>query len=139
MRSGDWSGVLAASAQTADELDVAGLPDSIAEDRLDRDQGAFVFRAGRETSLGRFRLALDGIREERDSRLKALLGTGRFRNTASLVGDDRRNQWRVLLDHHFDRIGPVARGQWRLWRQVTKTSQRTDARSRRALRILRAR
>ncbi|MBL37773.1 MAG: TonB-dependent receptor [Xanthomonadales bacterium] len=126
MRSGDWSGVLAASVQTADELDVAGLPESMAEDRLDRDQGAFVFRAGRNTDLGRIRLTLDGIREERESDLRALLGTGRFRNTTSLAGDDRRHQWRVLLDHHFDRIGPVDRGQWRLWHQVTDTSQQTD-------------
>ena len=126
MRSGNWSGVLAASAQTADELDVAGLPDSMAQDQLDQSQGAFVFRAGRSMDIGRIRLTLDGIREERDSDLRALLGTGRFRNTTSLAGDDRRNQWRVLLDHHFDRIGPVARGQWRLWHQVTDTSQQTD-------------
>lgn len=125
-RSGNWSGVLAASAQTADELDVAGLSDSMAEDRLNRDQGAFVLRAGRDIRSGRIRLTLDGIREERDSDLRALLGTGRFRNTTSLAGDDRRNQWRVLLDHHFGRTGPVARGQWRLWHQVTDTKQQTD-------------
>jgi len=126
IRSGDWSGVLAASAQTADELDAAGLPDSMAEDQLDHDQGAFVFRAGRDTGFGRFRLTLDGIREERDSDLRALLGTERFRNTTSLAGDDRRNQWRILFDHHFDRVGPIARGQWRLWHQVTDTKQETD-------------
>ena len=126
MRSGQWSGVLAASAQTADELDVADLPDAIGEDELDRDQGAFVFRAGRDTEFGRIRLTLDGLHEERDSELRALLGTGRFRNTTALAGDDRRNQWRILLDHHFDRIGPVARGQWRLWHQVTDTLQETE-------------
>ena len=125
-RNKDWSAVLAASAQTADELDVAGLPDATAEDQLDRDQGAFVFRVGRETGLGKIRLTLDGTQEERNSDLRALLGTGRFRNTTSLAGDDRRNQWRVLLDHHFDRIGPIARGQWRVWHQVTDTSQKTD-------------
>ena len=126
VRSGDWSGIFAASAQTADEVDVAGLPDAIAEDQLDRDQGAFVFRAGRDGDFGRIRLTLDGTHEERDSDIRALLGSGRFRNTTSLVGDDRRNQWRILLDHHFDRIGPITRGQWRLWRQVTDTSQQTD-------------
>jgi len=126
VRGNEWSGVLAASAQAAGELDVAGLPDSIAEDQLDRDQGAFVFRAGRRTDFGRIRLTLDGLREERDSDLKALLGAGRFGNTTALAGDDRRNQWRVLLDHHFNRIGPIARGQWRLWHQVTDTKQETD-------------
>jgi len=126
MRAGQWSGILAASAQTADELDVAGLPRAIAEDRLERDQGAFVFRVGRETRIGRIRLTLDGTHEERDSALRALLGTGRFRNITSLSGDDRRTQWRVLLDHHFARLGPVARGQWRLWHQVSDTLQETD-------------
>lgn len=131
VRGNEWSGVLAASAQTADELDVASLPASIApdsnnKDRLDRHQGAFVFRAGRDTELGHIRLTLDGTHEERDSDIRALLGTGRFRNTTSLLGDDRRNQWRVLLDHHFSGIGPIARGQWRLWHQVTDTSQQTD-------------
>jgi len=126
VRDAEWSGLLAASIQTADEVDVAGLPDSISEDKLDRDQGAFVLRAGRDTGFGRIRLTLDGTREERDSDIRALLGTGRFRNTTSLAGDDRRNQWRVLLDHHFDRIGPITRGQWRLWHQVSDTSQQTD-------------
>ena len=126
VRSGDWSGIFAASAQTADELDVANLPAGINEDKLDRDQGAFVFRAGRDTEFGRIRLTLDGTHEQRESDIRALLGSGRFRNTTSLAGDDRRNQWRVLLDHHFDRIGPIARGQWRIWHQVTDTSQQTD-------------
>lgn len=126
MRSGDWSGVIAASAQTADERDVAGLPDAMAKDQLGRDQGAFVFRAGRDTGSGRIRLTLDGIREDRHSDLRALLGSGRFRNTTSLAGDDRRNRWRILFDHHFDRLGPIARGQWRLWHQVTDTQQETD-------------
>jgi len=126
LRNNEWSGLLAASAQTADELDVAGLPDAIDEDRLDRDQGAFVLRAGRDTGFGRIRLTLDGTHEERDSDIRALLGSGRFRNTTALAGDDRRNQWRILLDHHFDRIGPIARGQWRLWHQVSDTKQETD-------------
>ncbi|MEX2500169.1 MAG: TonB-dependent receptor [Wenzhouxiangellaceae bacterium] len=126
VRGNEWSGVLAASAQSADELDVAGLPSDISTDRLDRDQGAFVFRAGRDTEFGRIQLTLDGTHEERDSDIRALLGTGRFRNTTSLFGDDRRNQWRVLLDHQFSSIGPIARGQWRLWHQVTDTSQQTD-------------
>ncbi|MDT8410622.1 MAG: TonB-dependent receptor [Wenzhouxiangellaceae bacterium] len=125
-RNNGWSGILAASAQTSDEIDVAGLAASIAEDQLERDQGAFVFRAARETDLGRFRLTLDGTREERDSDIRALLGSGRFRNTTSLAGDDRQNQWRVLLDHHFDEIGPIDRGQWRLWHQVTDTLQQTE-------------
>lgn len=125
VRQDDWSGLLAASVQTADESDVAERPDDLARDRLDRDQGAFVLRVARRTPLGRIRLTLDGLREERDSDIRALLGSGRFRNTTELLGDDRRNQWRALLDHHFDRLGPIARGHWRIWRQVSDTLQQT--------------
>ncbi|MFU8877565.1 MAG: TonB-dependent receptor plug domain-containing protein, partial [Wenzhouxiangellaceae bacterium] len=125
-RTGRWSGLLAASAQTSDERDVADRPDDLARDRLDRDQGAFVFRLARQTDYGRLRLTLDGMREERDSDARALLGTGRFANTTRLIGDDRQNRWRVLLDHHFSALGPVARGHARLWREVTDTLQQTD-------------
>lgn len=120
-----WSGLLAASIQTAGEVDVAGRPGILPTDRLARDQGAFVFRLARETDAGRLRLTVDGLREERDSDIRALLGTGRFRNTTALAGDDRRNHWRVLLDQQFDRVGPVSRGHWRIWTQASKTLQQT--------------
>jgi len=126
LRQGRWSGLLAASAQTAEEPDVANRPEGIRRDTLARDQGAFVFRLARETDAGRFRLTLDGLREERDSDIRALLGSGRFRNTTALSGNDRRNQWRVLLDHHFDRLGPIARGHWRVWHQASDTLQQTN-------------
>lgn len=125
-RRDDWSGLLGATVQTSDELDVAERPAGLRDDRLDRDQGAFVFRVARETAAGRIRLTLDGLREERDSNVRALLGSGRFRNTTELIGDDRQNRWRVLLDHHFEQLGPVDRGQWRLWHQVTDTLQETS-------------
>ncbi|MDT8439505.1 MAG: TonB-dependent receptor [Wenzhouxiangellaceae bacterium] len=125
-RTGPWSGLLAASIQTADERDVADRPDDLATDRLDRDQGAFVLRLARETPAGRLRLTLDGTREERDSDARALLGTDRFANTTRLTGDDRQNRWRVLLDHHFTKLGPIARGHARLWHEVTDTLQQTD-------------
>jgi hemoglobin/transferrin/lactoferrin receptor protein len=125
-RSGDWSGLLAASAQNASEVDVADRPSTTDRDRIDRDQRAFLLRLGRETSVGRLRLTLDGLREDRDSDLRALLGTGRFGNTTELFGDDRREQWRVLLDQELGPIGPIARGQWRAWHQVTDTRQDSD-------------
>ncbi|GAB4175592.1 MAG: TonB-dependent hemoglobin/transferrin/lactoferrin family receptor [Wenzhouxiangellaceae bacterium] len=124
-RNNDWSGLFAASVQHADQIDVAGRPAEVPVDTLDRDQGAFVFRMARTGDLGRMRLTLDGLREERDSRLRALLGTGRFRNTTALSGDDRRQQWRILFDHHFDRLGFVDRGHWRAWHQVSDTLQQT--------------
>ncbi|MDZ7784380.1 MAG: TonB-dependent receptor [Halioglobus sp.] len=126
MRRDQWSGLLGASAQNAAETDVAGLPAGTNRDRLDRDQGAFLLRVGRDTEFGDIRLTVDGVRETRDGDIRALLGSGRFINTSSLTGNDRRDQWRVLFDHHFEDIGSLVRGQWRLWHQVTDTLQKTD-------------
>tara|TARA_R110000823_G_scaffold144958_2_gene275044 strand:- start:2063 stop:4315 length:2253 start_codon:yes stop_codon:yes gene_type:complete len=126
MRRDQWSGLLGASAQNADETDVPNLPADTNPDRLDRDQDAFLLRLGHGSEFGRFRLTVDGVRESRDSDNRALLGSGRLVNTTSLAGNDRREQWRVLFDHHFDGIGPFARGQWRLWHQSSDTLQKTD-------------
>jgi len=122
-RRGDWSGLLAASAQQASEIDVAARPTAVDRDRLDRDQRAFLLRLARDTVGGRLRLTLDGLDEDRDSDLRALLGTGRFATTTSLFGDDRREQFRVLLDQELGPLGPIARGQWRVWHQRTDTRQ----------------
>lgn len=122
-RNGEWSGLLAASAQSASEIDVADRPSITERDRLDRDQRAFLLRFSRDTAAGRLRLTLDGLREDRDSDLRALLGTGRFATTTALFGDDRREQWRVLLDQELGPIGPVDLGQWRVWHQVTDSRQ----------------
>ncbi|MGK7294900.1 MAG: TonB-dependent receptor [Candidatus Wenzhouxiangella sp. M2_3B_020] len=125
-RSGNWDGLLGASVQTASERDVADLPPGTELDRQDREQGAFLLRGGYRTGLGRLRITLDGMREERETDVRALLGTGRFRNTTELRGDDRRHQWRLLVDQELAGPGPVARGQWRVWHQRTDTLQETD-------------
>lgn len=126
MRQDDYSLLLAAAGQRASEIDVASRPDDLPLDKLDRRQAAVLLRAGRETSYGRFRLSFDGVRETRDSDIRAMLGHGRFANTTELIGDDRRHQGRLLLDHHFDSFGPVSRGHWRAWHQVTDTRQETS-------------
>lgn len=126
IESGSWDGLLGASIQRSDERDVAGRPAALDRDRLDREQGAFVLRVAHQTGAGRLRMTLDGVRDQRDSDIRALLGTGRFSTTTSLRGDDRQNQWRLLLDQQLDAIGPIARGQWRAWHQRTDTLQETD-------------
>ncbi|MDX1626826.1 MAG: TonB-dependent receptor [Wenzhouxiangellaceae bacterium] len=126
--SGDWDMMLAGAAQRSGEIDVADLPDDFDRDRQDRDQGAALLRLGRMTGAGRLRLTVDGIRDTRDTDVRALLGTGRFRNTDFLAGDDRRNQWRLLLDQELAAVGPVDRGEWRVWHQRTDTLQETRER-----------
>ncbi len=115
--------LLAAAGQRAGEVDVAGRPDDTPLDDLDRRQAAVMLRGGTETANGRLRLTLDGLRETRDSDLKAILGHERFAATTELLGDDRRHQWRMLLDHHFDTTGPIDRGHWRLWHKRSDTRQ----------------
>jgi hemoglobin/transferrin/lactoferrin receptor protein len=124
-RQGDYSMLLAAAGQRAGEVNVASRPDDTPIDDLDRRQAAILLRGGMETASGRLRLTLDGTRETRDTDLKAVLGRERFVHTTELLGDDRRHQWRALLDHQFESLGPVDRGHWRLWHQYSDTRQET--------------
>ena len=124
-RRGPWSGLLAASIQRADEVDVADRPSDVPLDRLDREQQAVLVRISRETGLGPLRLTLDAVNEDRDSDLRAVLGEGRFRNTTSLVGDDRNQRLRVLLDQELAPTAVADRGQWRAWYQASDTRQET--------------
>lgn len=124
-RRDDYSLMLAAAGQRAGEVDVADRPDDTPLDDLDRRQAAILLRGGMDTASGRLRLTLDGLRETRDADLRAVLGHERFAATTELLGDDRRHQWRMLLDHHFDSAGPIDRGHWRLWHQQSDTRQET--------------
>lgn len=122
--------VLAGAAQRSDQVDVAERPADIPLDLVDQQQSAVLIRAGRDTAAGKLRLSLDGLRETRDADLRALLGSGRLANTTRLTGDDRRYQWRVLLDQQLEPIGPISQGHWRAWHQRSDTLQLTlDQRS----------
>jgi hemoglobin/transferrin/lactoferrin receptor protein len=124
-RHGDFDLLLAGASQRGHEVDIADRPAGAVRDRLDRDQNAVLLRSGLDTNLGRMRLTLDGTRETRDADLRALLGTGRFADTTALLGDDRRHQWRALLDQELSSFGPVSRGFWRLWHQESDVVQET--------------
>ncbi|MBY6204981.1 TonB-dependent receptor domain-containing protein [Halomonas denitrificans] len=125
VRSGPWSGLLAASVLHGSETDVADRPTGTPLDRLDREQQAALVRLTRDTPLGPVRMTFDAVREERDADLRALLGTGRFRNTTSLLGDDRNQRIRLLLDQQLAPSTIADRGQWRAWYQVSDTRQDT--------------
>jgi len=125
VRRGAWTGLLAAAAQRSNEFDVVDRPDSLPRDRLDRDQRSVLFRLTRETGLGRLRFTLDGVEDQRESDIRALLGTGRFRNTTELLGDDENSRLRLVLDQTLEPAALWNRGQWRAWYQQSDTRQVT--------------
>lgn len=126
MRKNEYSLLIAAAGKRSGEIDIAERPESTTPDELDRRQGAVLLRGGLETDHGRIRLTFDGLRETRDSDIRAMIGQGRFRNTTELLGDDRRSQWRMLLDHHFEGLGLIDRGHWRTWHQISDVRQETN-------------
>jgi hemoglobin/transferrin/lactoferrin receptor protein len=125
MREGLWTGLLAASVQRSDEFDVAGQPDVVPIDRLDRDQQAVLLRTAREFEAGPLRFTLDALRDDRQSDIRALLGSGRFRSTTELLGDDRNQRIRLVLDQQLNPASAWSRGQWRVWYQESDTRQDT--------------
>lgn len=125
VRRGGDSLLVAGAGQKAGAVNVPNPPDSPPADALDRRQGALLLRGARETAGGRIRLTLDGFDEIRDTDVRSVLGSERFANTTSLEGDDRRRQWRILLDQEFGDDGGAAQGHWRLWRQETDVHQET--------------
>ncbi|NEZ05039.1 TonB-dependent receptor [Wenzhouxiangella sp. XN201] len=127
-RKGDFDFLIAGAAQHGSETEVADRPEATPLDRLERDHHAILLRSGLETGLGRVRLTLDGMRETRDADIRAMIGSGRLAFTEKLLGNDRRHQWRVLLDQDLAAFGPVSRGHWRLWHQLTDVVQETDDR-----------
>ncbi len=124
LRSENRELLLAAAGQRGGEANLARRGDTPV-DALDREQAGVLVRSAMRTERSRLRLSFDGLHETRESDLRAVLGHERFVNTTSLAGDDRRNQWRVLLDQHFESIGLIDRGHWRIWRQLTDTRQET--------------
>lgn len=122
---GNFSLLIAGAALKGSELDPAGRSSSTALDRLDLDQQSVLLRGGMETSAGRLRLTLDGSHESRDADLQAVLGHGRQVFSEALLGDDRRDGWRLLVDQELAPLGGISRGHWRSWWQHSETRQET--------------
>ncbi|MEE4304716.1 MAG: TonB-dependent receptor [Wenzhouxiangella sp.] len=125
-RSGDFDFLLAGATRRGSETEVADRPEDTPIDLLDREHTAVLLRGGLDTAAGRIRLTLDGMRETRDADIRAMIGSGRLVFTEALLGNDRRHQWRILLDQDLAPFGPVARGHWRAWHQLTDVLQETD-------------
>ena len=62
---------------------------------------------------------------EVDSSLYSLLGTGRFRSTTALDGDDEQQSDIVSLEYDAEQLGPIDGATIRAYHQSTATLQRT--------------
>ena len=101
--------LLAATHRQGHELDAAGAAQL---DPQDRDRQSLLAKSVLDTGLGTLRLLVDYGRERRDTDLRAILGTGRFANTTSLLAADAQDAWRAGAQLEQDGAG----GARRLWR-----------------------
>lgn len=53
------------------------------------------------------------------------LSGGRFANTTLMRGDDGADSHRIVLDQHFEDLGPFEQGEWRVYRTETDIRQWT--------------
>ena len=126
MRHGNFDFLAAVVVRRGDEIRAAGRPHDTPRDRLDRKQHSALLKAGHDSLYGRLQLTLDASSETRKSDIRAALGhSAQFANTTRLLGDDRRDALRVLLDQELAPLGPVSRGHWRIWHQYNDTRQET--------------
>ncbi|MDZ7789420.1 MAG: TonB-dependent receptor [Xanthomonadales bacterium] len=126
-RKNDFDMLIAGAAQRSAETDVAQRPENLPEDLLERDHHAVIVRSGLDTDHGRIRLTLDGMRETRDTDIRAMIGSGRFRFTESLEGRRPTSPMaHPARPGPCTPLGPVSRGHWRIWHQKTDVLQETD-------------
>src|SRR5690625_1131098 len=126
MRHDSFDFMAAIVGRRGDEIRAAGRPDDTPRDRLERKQQSALLKAGHDTLYGRLQLTLDASQETRKSDIRAALGhSAQFANTTLLLGDDRREALRLLIDQDLAALGPVSRGHWRVWHQSSDTRQET--------------
>jgi hemoglobin/transferrin/lactoferrin receptor protein len=101
--------LLAATRREGHETDAAG---AATVDPQHRRRGSVLAKSSLDTGIGTLRLLLDYGEEQRDTDVRAMLGSGRFANTTSLQADDRQEAWRIGAQLEQD--GPA--GGRLLWR-----------------------
>ncbi len=119
---GNHSVLIAAATQNRDEYQAAGLSASERDPQQVEQTGA-MFKWNYYSNYGEFEFSLDGLREQRETEIRHSLGTGRQRNTTSLLGDDERFQWRAILRLQSEPNTLADRGEWRLFLQQAETTQ----------------
>jgi hemoglobin/transferrin/lactoferrin receptor protein len=118
----DGALLLAATLRRGHELDAAGADEL---DPQDRERQSLLAKSTLGTNLGTLRLLLDYGRERRDTDLRAILGTGRFANTTSLLAADAQHAWRVGAQLEQD-DADGARRLWRAWATDAWLAQDSD-------------
>lgn len=114
--------LLAATLREGHELDAAGADEL---DPQDRERQSLLAKGTVATGLGTLRLLVDYGRERRDTDLRAILGTGRFANTTSLLALDAQDAWRAGAQlEQVDADG--ARRAWRAWATDAWLTQDSD-------------
>ncbi|MBV6415910.1 MAG: Vitamin B12 transporter BtuB [Steroidobacteraceae bacterium] len=136
-RAGEWSALLSYTHRDGHELDNAGTRGGVGALRTrpvpqdvysDSVLAKIVFDA---SDSQRFRLTFEGTRDDTATDVLTAVSTtaplpGRTQTTG-LVGSDAAVRSRVAFDHEFT---PAAvrwfeRGEWRVYRQVSETTQET--------------
>lgn len=126
-RNGDWSWLLGYSGQVSGETKVKEIPQGTPNDEQDKLQQAALIRVARDTDIGRMRVTFDALRDEHETDIRAMTGSGRYVFSDLITGDDSRSQYRLVFDHDFGAgvIPGVFQGHWRTWYQDMDTQQDT--------------
>jgi len=118
----DTSFMVAAAVQYGQDMQSEGLA-SDKRDHQHRRQQAVLLRAATDSGLGEWRVTLDLQRESRDTDINSVIGSGRLVATTSLIGDDSRDQYRIVADLDMAPTAWVDRGQWRVYQQHSDIEQ----------------
>lgn len=125
--TGGESASLLASLVYREGAELDNSVDAPARDRVDARQyagfGKLVVPTG---DTGQLTLTAAATHQQRESDLRSFLGTGRFRSTTLLTGDDEQRRDRLTAEYRFGAIGAwVEEGALRLYQQATQTDQFT--------------
>ena len=114
--------LLAGAVQYGEDVRSAELPQA-KRDPQQRRQQALLVRAATETDLGQWRFTVDGLNETRDTDMRSIIGSGRLASTTQLLGDDSRQQYRLLSEFKMAPLAWIDRGSWRLYHQNSQIEQ----------------
>ncbi|RWU08828.1 TonB-dependent receptor [Pseudidiomarina gelatinasegens] len=119
---GGTSLLLAGALQYGEDVRSADLS-AEKRDAQHRRQQAILLRAATDTQFGEWQFTLDALNESRDTDIQSIIGSGRLAATTSLIGDDSRQQHRLLGELDMAPLGWVDRGSWRIYYQASEIEQ----------------
>jgi hemoglobin/transferrin/lactoferrin receptor protein len=123
---GTHQGLLIAGGYSdAAERHPAGLGAETPRDPRDEQRQSFLAKHVLQAGSGTFRTSLDVDHTQRDTELRAVLGSGRFSNTTRMLARDEQSRYRgsVQYEHQPTRHARIAT---RAYRQRAELTQLTD-------------